>query len=115
MAELIGDRRIEIEQFVLLYDGCFVVEFKYNDRKYIKPVYLKPAELFKVLEHEGLDSFEKIDAIDFYSDGLIVSKTSLIFEVFDVEDETISFITSEEAEHYQENDIQFVFCEIKVE
>ncbi len=63
MTELIGDRRFEIDQFIFLYEGCFAVVFEYNGRKYSKPVYLKPADIFKVLENEGLDCFEKIDAI----------------------------------------------------
>ena len=115
MKELLGDRIIEVTPFFLLYDGCFAVVFEYNGKKYSKAAYLKPADLFKVLENEGLDSFEKLAAVDFYSDGLFVSKSTLIFEVFDNEDKDLSFVSAQEAEHYQANDIQYVFCEIKVE
>jgi hypothetical protein len=110
---MIGDRIIEIRESILMYDGCFAVEIEYNGNKFSMPIYLRPAALFQILENEGLDSFEKIEAVDFYSDGLKISKTSLLFEVFDGENESISFLTSEEAEHYQYHDIRLVFCDIK--
>jgi hypothetical protein len=112
------DRTIEINQFKLLYDGLFKIEFEYNEKKCRECLYLTPSMLLKTLKNEGLEDADAIQKFHLFSDDLIVeginfSKTTLLFRVFDEEDDEISFLTSQRAEHYQNVGLYLIDCEIK--
>lgn len=110
---MIGDKIIEINQFNLSYDGLFIIKFEFENEIYRLKPYLTPALLFKIIENEGLK--DSIELLDFYSNGIDFSKTTLMFEVFEKENENdrISFLTSEYAEMYQDDNIYLIHCEIK--
>ena len=110
---MLGDRIIEINEFILYYDGCFKVEFMYDNKKYCRIIYLDLKNLIKIFENEGLNISNKINAINFHFTGLRFLKSTLLFEVFDEADNTISFLTSEVAEDYSFNNIIMVDCEVK--
>jgi len=108
---MVGDRIIEISKFKLSYDGLFTIEFKHAGKLHTIKPYLTPAMFYYIIANEGLK--ETIQLLDFYSEGVVFSKTKLLFEVFDNENGNISFLTSEEAEHYQDSGYYLVHCEIK--
>jgi len=107
-----GDRIIEINKFKLSYDGMFYAEFEYLKEKYRKVLFLTPPMIFVILRNEGFEKVESIQSLDFYK-GVDFSKTTLLFEVFDEENGKISFLTSEEAEHYQDSGYYLINCNIK--
>ncbi|MEA1875016.1 MAG: hypothetical protein U9N51_11425 [Bacteroidota bacterium] len=110
---MIGDRIIEVKKFKLFYDGLFYAEFEYFKEKYKIKLYLTPAMLFKILQNEGLEKIDSIQSLDFYNEGVDFFKTTLLFEVFNSEKGRISFLTSEEAELYQDSGYYLTRCVIK--
>jgi hypothetical protein len=108
-----GDRIIEINKFKLSYDGMFYAEFEYLKEKYRKVLFLTPPMLFVILRNEGFEKADSIQSLDFYSKGVDFLKTTLLFEVFDLENGKIGFLTSEEAEPYQDSGYYLIHCKIK--
>lgn len=110
---MFSDKIIEVNNFKLSYDGLFYAEFEYAKNKYTQKIYLTPQMFFKILHNEGLDKIDFIQSLDFYSKGVEFFKTTLLFRVFNEENEKISFLTSEEADHYHDFGFSLVHCEIK--
>jgi len=110
---MIGDRIIEINQFKIYYDGIFLVQFEFRNRKYRKEIYIAPAMLLKLLQNEGLVRIDNVKLLDFCSKGVDFSKTTILFDVFDNDNGEIGFLTSEEAELYQDSGQYLIHCEIK--
>jgi len=108
---MIGDRIIEVSKFKLFYDGFFKVRFEYNDKNHDVRPYLTPEMLLKIIHNEEFEV--PFQSLDFYSKGVSFSKTTLLFEVFDNDDNKIGFLTSEETDHHQELGFYFIYCEIK--
>lgn len=108
---MIGDRIIEINEFKLSYDGLFLLEFEYAKEKYYLKPYLSPEKFLKIIQNEGFN--DSIQSLDFYSDGVKITKTTLLFEVFNTDNNKISFLTSEKAEHYQDSGLLLIDCKIK--
>lgn len=108
---MFGDRIIEINTFKLFYDGLFLLEFEYNNDKYYLKPYLTPEMLLKIIQKEGFD--DSIQSLDFYSKGVTFTKTNLLFEVFDGHNNKIRFLSSVEAEDYQEFGLYLINCKIK--
>ena len=111
---MIGDRIMEVNKFKLSYNGFFILDFEYANEKYsIKP-YLTPEMLLKIIKNEGFKDLTR--SLDFSSEGVCFTKTTLLFEVFDGDNNEISFLTSEEAEViYLEFGISLINCKIKNE
>lgn len=110
---MIGDRIIEVNKFKLSYDGMFHAEFEFLKEKYRKVLFLTPQMLFRILRNEGFEKPDSIQSLDFCFKGVDFFKTTLLFEVFDEENGKISFLTSEEAEHYQDSGYYLIHCKIK--
>jgi hypothetical protein len=112
---MLGDRLIEINQFRLYYDGIFLVQFEFRNRKYRKELYLAPAMLIKLLQNEGLVRIDSENLLDFCSEGVEFSKSTLLFDVFDNENGEIGFLTSNVAELYQDSGHYLIHCDIKAD
>lgn len=102
---------ISITNFTLYYDGLYVVSFEYQGRTIRQDIYLTPAMLHQILLRETYKSPEEVAALDFFS-GVLIKNTTLEFTAFEEEDGSIAFLTSQEAEHYQDKGIYLVECRV---
>jgi len=105
-------KTISTNNFTLSYDGLFSVRFEYQGKMYHKHIYLSPEVLFEMMLREGYTTKEDVASLDF-GQGVHFSKSIVVFEVFEEEDGSISFLTSEEAEHYQGSGHYLINCKIK--
>jgi hypothetical protein len=104
------EETIEIKEFELRYDGIFKLKINIDDITYEDYIYLSPSMLFKIIESEGLQyTSEELDLYNYVQ----FTKTTLILEVFEKENERYSFLTSEEAGLYQDIDLYLINVEIK--
>jgi len=104
---------LSTNNFTLSYDGLFSVRFEYQGKMYHKHIYLAPEMLFEMMLREGYTSKEDVKSLDF-GQGVHFSKSIVVFEVFEEEEDgSISFSTSEEAEHYQDSGHYLINCKLK--
>jgi hypothetical protein len=107
---MIGDKIIEINQFCLSYDGLFTLNFSVNGKSYTLHPYLTPRMIIEIIKNEGLEFTSEIT--DLYS-RVEFTQTTLLLEVFEEENGSYSFLTSERGEMYQDIDLYLVHVKIK--
>ena len=106
--------KIEIKNFSLSYDGMFRVTFKYGDKNYQKLIYLKPIDLFKIIESE-VTLNNDIDRLDqaIGVAGVEIKNTTLTLQAWVKNDEITGFLTSSIAEGYQDRGYYLLDCNVK--
>ncbi|MCB9426626.1 MAG: hypothetical protein H6584_06315 [Flavobacteriales bacterium] len=107
------DALLEVNDFVLRYDGIFRIKFDHEGHHLEKKTFLSPDMLFTIIQNEGISN--SLESLDFY-DGVRFTKSTLIYEVFYEKDGSISFLTDELADElYDKHRLVLIYCKFKKE